>query len=45
MFSQELLNSNEYRQHTIINKEKRKSPLIIPNIIMSVAMGYFPSDS
>ena len=37
--------SNEYTQHTIINI-KRKSSLIIPNvIIMSAAMGIFPSDS
>ena len=32
--------SNEYKQHTIIHK-KRKSPEIIPNAIMSAAMGLF----
>ena len=32
--------SNEYTQHTIINK-KRKSPEIIPNIIMSAAVRFF----
>ena len=31
--------SNEYTQHTIINI-KRKSPEIIPNTIMSGAMGF-----
>ena len=33
-------NSNEYTQHIIINI-KRKSPDIIPNTIMSAAMGVF----
>ena len=32
--------SSEYTQHTIINI-KKKITLIIPNIIMSAAMGYF----
>ena len=35
--------SNEYTQHAIIYIYiKRKSRLIIPNIIMSAAMGLFP---
>ena len=33
--------SIEYTQHNIINI-KRKSPLIISNILMSAAMGFFP---
>ena len=32
---------NEYTKHIIFNIKKRKSPLIIPNIIMSAAMGFF----
>ena len=35
--------SNEYTQHAIINI--KKSHLIISNIIMSGAMGFFPRDS
>ena len=37
--------SNEYTQHTIININKRNSPEIIPNTIMSVAIGFFVRDS
>ena len=36
--------SNEYTKHTIFNI-KRKSPKIIPNIIVSAAMEFFPRDS
>ena len=36
--------SNEYTQYIIINI-KKKFTLIIPNIIMSAAMGFFPRDS
>ena len=32
--------SNEYTQHTL-SISKRKSPKIIPNIIISAAMGFF----
>ena len=35
---------NEYTQHTIINI-RQKIILNIQNIIMSVAMGFFPRDS
>ena len=34
-------NSDEYTQHTIINIKKTKSPEIIPNTIMSAAVGLF----
>ena len=37
--------SNEYTEHTIISTKKRKSPKIIPNKIMSAAMGFFLIDS
>ena len=36
--------SNKYTQHTI-TYIKGKSPQIIPNIIMSAAMGFFHRDS
>ena len=35
--------SNEYTQHSIINIIK-KITVIVPNIIMSAAMGFFPRD-
>ena len=37
--------SNEYKQHDIINIKTAKTHLIIPNIIMSAAMGFFPRES
>ena len=36
--------SNVYTQHAIINI-KKKSHLILPNIIMSAAMGFYPRNS
>ena len=36
---------NKYTKHTIFNKNKKKTPQIIPNIIISAAMGFFPGDS
>ena len=37
--------SNEYTQHTIVNIRKKTVLNFIPNMKMSAATGFFPTDS